>query len=77
MGYQIGVSGLAGFHHMLSTIIDENWEEAAAQMLDSTLAKQTPERASRHAAVMACGHQPSGCTGARGKDGTGGAVAPM
>nr|EKW2108102.1 glycoside hydrolase family protein [Citrobacter freundii] len=52
MGYQMGVSGLAGFHHMLSAIVDENWEEAAVQMMDSTWAKQTPERASRHAAVM-------------------------
>lgn len=52
MGYQMGVSGLAGFHHMLSAIVDEDWDEAAAQMMDSTWVKQTPERASRHAEVM-------------------------
>ncbi|MBF0035846.1 glycoside hydrolase family protein [Citrobacter freundii] len=55
MGYQMGVSGLAGFHHMLDAISKEDWEEAASQMLDSTWAKQTPERAQRHADVMRSG----------------------
>lgn len=52
MGYQMGVEGLTGFHHMLSAIVDEDWDEAAAQMMDSNWATETPERASRHAAVM-------------------------
>lgn len=55
MSYQMGVSGLAGFHNMLSAIDAENWDEAASQMLDSTWAKQTPDRAKRHAAVMQSG----------------------
>lgn len=55
MAYQMGVSGLADFHHMLDAIVDENWNEAASQMLDSTWAEQTPGRAQRHAAVMKSG----------------------
>lgn len=55
MAYQMGVSGLAGFHNMLSAISAEDWNEAVAQMLDSSWAKQTPERAQRHADVMRSG----------------------
>ncbi|ENT8920993.1 glycoside hydrolase family protein [Salmonella bongori] len=36
MAYQMGESGLDGFHNMLAAINAENWDEAAAQMLDST-----------------------------------------
>lgn len=55
MGYQMGVTGLSGFHHMLDAISQDSWEEAASQMLSSTWAKQTPERAQRHAGVMLSG----------------------
>lgn len=55
MAYQMGVNGLDDFHHMLSAVVAEDWEEAASQMLDSTWAKQTPERAQRHADVMRSG----------------------
>ncbi|MDK9356736.1 glycoside hydrolase family protein [Lelliottia wanjuensis] len=55
MAYQMGVGGLAGFHNMLSAIDAENWSAAASQMLDSSWAKQTPDRAKRHAAVMTSG----------------------
>lgn len=55
MAYQMGVSGLSEFHHMLEAICNQDWNEAAAQMLDSTWAKQTPERANRHADVMRSG----------------------
>ncbi|WP_237929953.1 glycoside hydrolase family protein [Buttiauxella sp. S19-1] len=55
MAYQMGVSGVAGFKNMLKAIEAENWSEAASQMLDSTWAKQTPDRAQRHAAVMKSG----------------------
>ncbi len=55
MAYQMGVSGLSNFHHMLSAIIDEDWDEAAAQMLDSLWAEETPARANREAAVMRSG----------------------
>lgn len=55
MAYQMGVEGLSEFHHMLEAICNQDWDEAAAQMLDSTWAHQTPERANRHAAVMRSG----------------------
>lgn len=55
MAYQMGVAGLAGFHKMLEAICDEDWDEAAAQMLDSSWAEQTPERAERHVEVMESG----------------------
>ncbi|MNY66033.1 Phage lysozyme [compost metagenome] len=55
MGFQMGVSGLAGFKNMLKAIVAEDWNEAVEQMLDSTWAKQTPNRAQRHAAVMQSG----------------------
>lgn len=55
MAYQMGVGGLGDFHHMLQAIVAEDWQEAARQMLDSTWANQTPERAQRHADVMQSG----------------------
>lgn len=55
MAYQMGVSGLSKFHHMLQAVAAHDWNEAAKQMLDSTWATQTPERANRHAAVMRSG----------------------
>ena len=55
MAYQMGVDGLGGFHHMLSAVVAEDWEEAVTQMLDSTWANQTPERAQRHADVIRSG----------------------
>ena len=55
MAYQMGVDGLAEFHHMLDAVIAEDWEEAAAQMLDSAWAHETPGRAEREAEVMSTG----------------------
>lgn len=55
MAYQMGVTGLGNFHHMLSAMIQEDWNNAADQMLNSTWAKQTPGRAHRHAEVMQSG----------------------
>lgn len=55
MAYQMGVCGLSEFHHMLEAICAKDWNEAAVQMLDSSWAKQTPERANRHAEVMRSG----------------------
>lgn len=55
MAYQIGVSGLRGFHRFWAAVAMENWEDAAKEMLDSRWAKQTPERARRHAEVMRSG----------------------
>ncbi|MCK7229459.1 glycoside hydrolase family protein [Enterobacter asburiae] len=55
MAYQMGASGLGKFHRMLAMIMKEDWREAAAEMLDSTWARQTSARAHRHAEVMNAG----------------------
>ncbi|KAF1367774.1 glycoside hydrolase family protein [Yokenella regensburgei] len=55
MAYQMGVAGLSGFHQMLDAISAEEWDEAVAQMLNSSWAKQTPSRAQRQSAVLKSG----------------------
>lgn len=52
MAFQLGMGGLAGFKNMLAAVEGERWDEAAADMLDSTWAKQTPARAKRLAEQM-------------------------
>lgn len=55
MGYQLGVNGLAGFKNTLSMIAAGNFSGAASGMLNSLWARQTPNRARRHAEVMRTG----------------------
>lgn len=55
MAYQMGVQGTLNFHGMWAAIALNNWEDAAKEMLDSKWARQTPERAERHATVMRTG----------------------
>lgn len=55
MAYQMGVAGLADFHHCLAAVAAGDFDKAAEEMLDSTWANQTPERAQREAAVMRSG----------------------
>lgn len=55
MGYQLGVAGLAGFKNTLVMISNGQFDEAANGMLNSLWARQTPNRAKRHAAVMRSG----------------------
>lgn len=55
MCYQLGSSGLNGFKNMWKAIENSDWEEAAKQALDSKWARQTPERANRHAEVLRIG----------------------
>lgn len=55
MAYQMGVSGLAGFKNTLALIAASNFTGAAEGMLNSTWARQTPNRAARHAEVMHSG----------------------
>lgn len=55
MAYQMGVPGLAGFKNTLAMIADGNFDGASRGMLNSLWAKQTPERAQRHAEVMRSG----------------------
>lgn len=55
MGYQLGVAGLAGFKNTLVMISNGQFDEAANGMLNSLWARQTQNRAKRHAAVMRSG----------------------
>lgn len=55
MAYQMGVSGLAGFTNMLGLISKRDFHGAASAMLKSLWARQTPNRARRHADVMRTG----------------------
>ena len=55
MAFQMGIGGLFKFKRMLGSVEDGQYGEAAAEMLDSTWAKQTPERAHRLATQMETG----------------------
>ncbi|QIW89977.1 lysozme [Aeromonas phage PS] len=55
MAYQMGVAGLAQFKNTLYLVETKQFEEAAKAMLDSKWAKQTPNRARRHAEQMRSG----------------------
>lgn len=55
MAYQMGVYGLSGFKNMLTAIEFGDWEEAADEALRSRWARQTPERAARHADMLNSG----------------------
>lgn len=55
MAYQMGVQGLAAFKNTLQAVIEQRWNDAAAGMLNSRWAKQTPDRAKRHAEQMRTG----------------------
>jgi len=52
MAYQMGVSGVKGFRNMWEAIRNEDYHTAASEMMDSRWARQTPERAGRHAVIM-------------------------
>lgn len=56
MAYQMGVNGLLSFKNTLALIANKQFEQAANNMLLSKWAKQTPNRAQRHAAVMLTGN---------------------
>lgn len=55
MAYQMGVAGLAQFKNTLYLVETKQFEEAAKAMLDSKWARQTPNRARRHAEQMRSG----------------------
>lgn len=52
MGFQLGVAGLLKFAKALAAMKLGSFGEAAAHMLDSAWARQTPERAHRLATQM-------------------------
>ena len=55
MAFQMGIEGLMGFKNTLAMIEDGDYEGAAAGMLNSLWAKQTPERAARIAEQVRTG----------------------
>ena len=55
MAYQMGADGLAKFNNTLKAVADQRWDDAASGMLASAWAKQTPNRAARHAQQMKTG----------------------
>jgi lysozyme len=55
MACQMGVAGLAQFKNTLYLVETKQFEEAAKTMLDSKWARQTPNRAKRHAEQMRSG----------------------
>jgi lysozyme len=52
MAYQLGVSGLLRFSKTLAKIQLRDYQGAATEALDSTWARQTPERAARISALI-------------------------
>lgn len=56
MAYQMGAEGLSKFANTLKYVAAERWHEAQAGMLASLWAKQTPNRANRHAIQMLTGN---------------------
>lgn len=52
MAYQMGADGLAKFTNTLKAIAEQRWSDASTGMLSSKWAKQTPNRAKRHAIQM-------------------------
>ena len=55
MAYQLGVKGCLNFQLMWAALDVSKYETAAAEMLDSRWAKQTPERAEELAGIMHAG----------------------
>ena len=55
MAYQMGADGLSKFTNTLKSVATQNWHAAQAGMLASKWAKQTPNRANRHAKQMLTG----------------------
>jgi lysozyme len=52
MAFQMGITGLLGFKNTLAMIQRGDYEAAAAGMLNSLWARQTPARAARMAEMM-------------------------
>jgi lysozyme len=55
MAFQLGIRGVLGFHRMLGSVEDGQYDEAAMEMADSLWAQQTPERAKRLSKQMETG----------------------
>ena len=57
MVFQMGMAGVLGFRKMFRAIAQENWDEAADQMLDSKWHTQTPGRCQTLAQIMRTGKE--------------------
>lgn len=55
MAFQMGTAGLLSFKQTLGAVRDEKYDHAAALMLQSKWAQQTPARAKRMSVQMATG----------------------
>lgn len=55
MSFQLGVAGVAGFTKSLALLNESKWNEAAAELLNSRWARQTPKRAIRVTDVIRTG----------------------
>lgn len=55
MAFQLGTNGVANFKRMIAAIKVRDYAEAAAQMLDSSWRRQTPDRCERMATMMKTG----------------------
>lgn len=53
MAFNLGLGGLNSFKRMLVAVQNEQWDKAAAELLDSKFAKQVGDRAQRLARQMA------------------------
>lgn len=56
MMYNMGFRGIISFKKMIIAIIDQNYDLAADEMLDSKWAKQVPGRAKALSELMRVGH---------------------
>ena len=52
MAYQLGLQGVRGFKKFIAAIQAKDFAKAAAEMMDSKWARQTPNRAARAALMM-------------------------
>jgi lysozyme len=52
MVFQLGLQGFLGFRNTIAALERAEWHSVASNMLDSRWARQTPNRAHRHATVM-------------------------
>ncbi len=52
MAFQLGITGVLKFHHMLAACKAEEYESASAEMLDSAWHAQTPSRCEELSQMM-------------------------
>lgn len=55
MVFQIGIDGVAQFRRFITACINQDWDDATREMLDSDWHKQTPERCEELASIMLSG----------------------